>query len=84
MWSLPLETDDNMTNYRTVGAFQYEGAVADVLDIFEDEDGALILELVGDDGYRQTIELPVRTNDDSHGDKRRSLRLQRSSDDAPE
>lgn len=79
-----LETDNNMKIYRTVGTFQHEGVVADVLDIFEDQDGSLILELVGDDGHRQTIELSGKTNDESRKDERRSYRLQRVQDDAPE
>jgi len=78
-----LETDNNMKIYRTVGSFEYDGSVADVLDVFENEDGSLILELVNDEGHRQTIELSARTNDESHGDKRGSFRLQRITNDGP-
>lgn len=58
-----LRTDNDMTIFRTAGSFDYEGEIADVLHVLEDEDGTVTLELLDEDGFAQTIELPRRQTD---------------------
>jgi len=78
-----IATDNHMRIYRKVGSFDFEGEVADVLDIIEHDGGALTLQLVDEYGDERTIELPGEAGDRSRESKP-GLRIQRIYPTQPE